>query len=57
MFIIIDPLSVNNDIYFKADGTTTKDEKEALRVPSVEEGDKICWKRGFTLYQPIYKPL
>ena len=54
-FIVIDPLSINQDSYFKEDGTTTMDPKEAMVVSSMEEGDKKV--RFMTLYLPIYQPI
>jgi len=54
-FIVIDPLSINQDSYFKEDGTLTKDPEEAMIVDSIEEGQKKC--RFMTLYQPIYQPI
>lgn len=54
-FIVIDPLSINQDSFFKEDGTTTKDPEEAMVVDSMEEGQEKC--RFMTLYQPIYQPI
>jgi len=54
-FIVIDSLSINQDSYFKEDGTKTNDPKEAMVVNSIEEGQEKC--RFMTLYQPIYEPI
>ena len=54
-FLIIDPLCLNNDVYFKECGNTTKCIKEALIVNSISEGDEIA--KQFTIYKPIYKPI
>jgi hypothetical protein len=54
-FIVIVPMSINQDIYFKEDGTHTKDPKEAMVVDSIDEGQEKC--RFMTLYQPIYQPI
>ena len=51
--LIVDPLSLNNDVYFTENGDTTKDKNKALIVYSIEEGDKKA--KHFTLYKPVYK--
>ena len=55
-FLIIDSNSINNDVYFKEDGKTTRDKGDALVVDSIESG--LEWaKRNFVLYEPIFQPI
>ncbi len=54
-FVIIDSLSINQDTYFKEDGSRTKSIEEAMVVNSISEGeDKV---KFMTLYQPIFQPI
>jgi len=53
MLLIIDPLSINDNTYFKECGETTKNASEAILVGSIEEGQERA--RSLTTTQPTYK--
>ncbi len=54
-FIMIDSLSVNQNVYFTENGGLTQKKEEALVVESIDQGFNIA--QSFTIYKPVFQPI